>query len=1077
MVFSPIPKLPIQFALHLITANSLFDLLLLPVSIGFSWLHIRGAKKLTDTGAFHIFHSMYCLTACLNEGNGRFFLNVSYSCNDLILAIRLFIVQQLFFNVACAIFFNHWQRALLGTNKYRLPRYLLYACNFIYEMLSYIIGLSNLRGNDDDEILDRTCQFKTLNMLVRGVLCLAVILVAECLILAVLSQRSLKSTPPEPSVSFSSPLPFPLNDDAGIEMRNTNIAEFEEYPSEMEAGADRWLSAEADSPAPTQSQGQGKDIPSVGQRQCSCNRMNLKAAQPFVFGTLFVTAAFGTFLLFCTTIFEYKPRLIFVYYYIWKPLSVLPIALMQVIYMSRFRHLSLDPDQGWIESRASGRELEGHSLGYDDSWMEQTKDKNAEMQQGRASGRESIAIFCLAGDADGDEVRREHEDDDREDEEVEGEEEEEEKESISEYLVSTPPLVSDIQVQFSYGFDGAVQVKEDLRPPFLQHRVASQFARNVACPALDLAIKLARADLSALLKSCGSQQHGGQLRGGKSRSSSEDPGNSNINGMCLETQRLYGLKVKEARSLLRQYESVGRIFRAVAAHQGDAPSSSSSSYNTSFKPSTAKSISLVSPLSTNLQVHKVAITNPGTKHFSKQATMVTFGAPAAHVLGFKSGGLRSIAAKLKALREKKGQFPTSPDGVLQFLQLKYLHTARALLVVSQALGAVVAAAAEALAECVQTRNAPLLMRWHADCAGLLVHSVGLLTTAGKEAGMLCDFAGALEMLQVVVRLEPLPAGSGSGHDTTTKTTEEEWNGGPVDVKFLNLESSANKELQSAAFNNNIESCGNVTVALQLEPPGAHAWAVATLAQVSNSSSSQTTAAAAAAAEIKVVPVLFNLGVNEMQTVANAKKATAIQTEINQRACRDLSVYHTRCIELAKGRGRGEEAALSPVLPRLFRELQELVDGEAVNRAKDVNLLLVSCHVAQLLKAARTTSCKSAKDRTSVFLTLEVSDQAARAKLLDDDDVKSDSSSSSREGASSSAAAAAAAPSTKDDEAAFVVKERVVELAAALRGPSGVRLKNCELNVGQSKYAFNALQVQALPQVLRPPTGTFGASQS
>lgn len=79
--------------------------------------------------------------------------------------------------------------------------------------------------------------------------------------------------------------------------------------------------------------------------------------------------------------------------------------------------------------------------------------------------------------------------------------------------------------------------------------------------------------------------------------------------------------------------------------------------------------------------------------------------------------------------------------------------------------------------------------------------------------------------------------------------------------------------------------------------------------------------------------------------------------------------------------------------------------------------------------------------------------------------------------SSSAAAAAAAPSTKDDEAACVVKERVVELAATLRGPSGVRLKNCELNVGQSKYAFNALQVQALPQVLRPPTGTFGASQS
>ena len=37
---------------------------------------------------------------------------------------------------------------------------------------------------------------------------------------------------------------------------------------------------------------------------------------------------------------------------------------------------------------------------------------------------------------------------------------------------------------------------------------------------------------------------------------------------------------------------------------------------------------------------------------------------------------------------------------------------------------------------------------------------------------------------------------------------------------------------------------------------------------------------------------------------------------------------------------------------------------------------------------------------------------------------------------------------------------------------GTRLPICEKNVGQSKYAFNALQVKFMPDALKPPMNTL-----
>jgi hypothetical protein len=117
-----------------------------------------------------------------------------------------------------------------------------------------------------------------------------------------------------------------------------------------------------------------------------------------------------------------------------------------------------------------------------------------------------------------------------------------------------------------------------------------------------------------------------------------------------------------------------------------------------------------------------------------------------------------------------------------------------------------------------------------------------------------------------------------------------------------------------------------------------------------------------------------------------------------------------------------------------------VEAEARDKAKNVEVLLAGCVAARLLRGARTTSCKSAKDRSSMFHTLEVARLAGRWALL--------------------------GPAQHEQP---VLDE--------LRGPRGVRIRNAEANVGRPKFAFNQLQREALPAELRPPAGTAAGVQS
>jgi len=116
----------------------------------------------------------------------------------------------------------------------------------------------------------------------------------------------------------------------------------------------------------------------------------------------------------------------------------------------------------------------------------------------------------------------------------------------------------------------------------------------------------------------------------------------------------------------------------------------------------------------------------------------------------------------------------------------------------------------------------------------------------------------------------------------------------------------------------------------------------------------------------------------------------------------------------------------------------LVNGGKSNPGKVLSILSHSALATRAMMGSRMTSCKSAKDRTSMFQTYEV------AKVM-------------------------------QNEAGLNVDD-VLPMANTLR-ENGCRLDNCKLNTGKRKFAFNAVQRPHLPVELCPPASTCGEVES
>ncbi|XP_047126100.1 inositol polyphosphate-4-phosphatase type I A isoform X1 [Hydra vulgaris] len=182
--------------------------------------------------------------------------------------------------------------------------------------------------------------------------------------------------------------------------------------------------------------------------------------------------------------------------------------------------------------------------------------------------------------------------------------------------------------------------------------------------------------------------------------------------------------------------------------------------------------------------------------------------------------------------------------------------------------------------------------------------------------------------------------------------------------------------------------------------------------------------------IKLFPVMFSIGINESATLAEKFGDTSLQEVINSESCISLQNYfHSFMGYYPDYVG----SRCSVALP-LEKVLNNLINVSNQRKSKNYEVLLLSEELCLRMNGLRLTCCKSAKDRTAMSITLEI------VKIL---------------------------------EREHNMREDVFNKVLNSVRSQGVRLINSYKNVGLAKYAFNKVQVRALPVVYRPPEGTIG----
>ncbi|XP_040887532.1 type II inositol 3,4-bisphosphate 4-phosphatase-like isoform X2 [Toxotes jaculatrix] len=179
--------------------------------------------------------------------------------------------------------------------------------------------------------------------------------------------------------------------------------------------------------------------------------------------------------------------------------------------------------------------------------------------------------------------------------------------------------------------------------------------------------------------------------------------------------------------------------------------------------------------------------------------------------------------------------------------------------------------------------------------------------------------------------------------------------------------------------------------------------------------------------IRVHPVLFNIGINQQQSLAERFGDSSLQERVNQQSCERLKAY---CNTL---RDRLPDAAgiqsLSDLLSSLDRSLE-------ARKRKNVEVLWNAAMVCRNVNGIRLTSCKSAKDRTAMSVTLE------QCVLL-------------RE--------------------RHTLGQRHFSTALDCMRRDGCRMENVQKNVGSRKFAFSSVQLLTFPKLYRPPDGSYGST--